>query len=112
MLSCPGNPIFQTIKEHFEGIQTALVNEIKEMKDVFDQMEAEVDQHVVDKKCNETERKNLLIENEKLIAECLSKDVFYIAIDYVLTLSRFSDMPDAYLVAQKRIAKLKAENSN
>nr|GEX03478.1 hypothetical protein [Tanacetum cinerariifolium] len=47
------------------------------MKEVFDQMEAEVDQHVVDKKCDEIERKNLLIENENLIVECLSKDVFY-----------------------------------
>ncbi|GJS40321.1 hypothetical protein Tco_0565364 [Tanacetum coccineum] len=67
-------PFFKTIKEHFEGIQKALVNEIKEMKEVFDKMEAEVDQHAVDKKCDEIERKNILIENENLIAECLSKD--------------------------------------
>ncbi|GJU28422.1 retrovirus-related pol polyprotein from transposon TNT 1-94 [Tanacetum coccineum] len=105
-------PFFKTIKEHFEGIQKALINEIKEMKEVFDQMEAEVDQHAVDKKCDEIERKNLLIENENLIAECLSKDVFYTATDSVLTVSRFSDMHDAYTVAQKRIAELEAENSN
>ncbi|GKE27287.1 hypothetical protein Tco_1442671, partial [Tanacetum coccineum] len=30
----------------------------------------------------------------------------------VLTVSRFSDMPDAYTVVQKRIAELEAENSN
>ncbi|GKC32702.1 retrovirus-related pol polyprotein from transposon TNT 1-94 [Tanacetum coccineum] len=92
---------FKTIKEHFDGIQKALVNEIKEMKEVFDQMEAEVDQHAVDKKCDEIERKNLLIENENLIAECLSKDIYYIATDYVLNVSRFSYMHDAYTVAQK-----------
>ncbi|GJY26077.1 retrovirus-related pol polyprotein from transposon TNT 1-94 [Tanacetum coccineum] len=92
--------------------ERALVNEIKEMKEVFDQMAAEVDQHAVDKKCDEIEMKNLLIKNENLIAECLSKDVFYTATDYVLTVSRFSDMHDAYTVAQKRIAKLEAENSN
>ncbi|GJT55837.1 integrase, catalytic region, zinc finger, CCHC-type containing protein [Tanacetum coccineum] len=39
---------FKTIKEQFEGIQKALVNKIKEMKEVFDQMEVEVDQHAVD----------------------------------------------------------------
>ncbi|GKC41985.1 integrase, catalytic region, zinc finger, CCHC-type containing protein [Tanacetum coccineum] len=105
-------PFFKTIKEHFEGIQKALINEIKEMKEVFDQMEAEVDQNAVDKKRNEIERKNLLIENENLIAECLSKDVFYTATDSVLTVSRFSDMHDAYTVAQKCIAELKAKNSN
>ncbi|GJW43470.1 hypothetical protein Tco_0072269 [Tanacetum coccineum] len=105
-------PFLKTIKEHFVGIQKALINEIKEMKEVFDQMEAEVDQHAVDKKYDEIERKNLLIENENLIAEYLYKDVFYTATDSVLPVSRFSDMHDAYIVVQKRIAKLEAENSN
>ncbi|GJX59083.1 hypothetical protein Tco_0290473 [Tanacetum coccineum] len=73
------------------------------MKEVFDQIEAEVDQNAVDKKCDEIERKNILIENENLTAECLSKDVFYTATDYVLTVSRFSDMHDAYTAAQKRL---------
>ncbi|GKC04959.1 hypothetical protein Tco_0996569 [Tanacetum coccineum] len=102
---------FKTIKDHFEGIQKALVNEIKEMKEVFDQMEAEVGQHAIDKKCEEIEWKNL-IKNENLIADCLSKDVFYNATNSVLTVSRFSDMHDAYTVAQKRIVKLEAETSN
>ncbi|GKB81310.1 hypothetical protein Tco_0948205 [Tanacetum coccineum] len=52
------------IKEHFEGIQKALVKEVKEMKEIFEQMESEVEQNVVDKQCAEIERKNLLIENE------------------------------------------------
>ncbi|GJS31511.1 hypothetical protein Tco_0492131 [Tanacetum coccineum] len=89
-------------KSQVQGIQKAFINEIKEMKEVFDQMEAEVDQNAVDKKCDEIERKNLLIENENLIAECLSKDVFYTAPDYVLTVSRFFDMHDAYTAAQKQ----------
>ncbi|GJW04026.1 retrovirus-related pol polyprotein from transposon TNT 1-94 [Tanacetum coccineum] len=103
---------FKTIKDHFEGIQKALVNKIKEIKEVFDQSEAEVDQHDVDKKCDEIERKFFLIENENLIAACLSKDVFYTATYFVLTVSRFSDMHDAYTAAQKRIAELEAKNSN
>ncbi|GJR51710.1 hypothetical protein Tco_1402231 [Tanacetum coccineum] len=82
------------------------------MKEVFDQMEAEVDQHAVDKKCDEIERKTLFLENENLIAECMSKDVFYTTTNYVLTISRFSDMHDAYIAAQKRIAKLEAGNSS
>ncbi|GJS95432.1 hypothetical protein Tco_0802400 [Tanacetum coccineum] len=92
--------------------ERALINEIKEMKEVFDQIEAEVDQNAVDKKCDEIERKNILIENENLTAECLSKDVFYTATDYVLTVSRFSDMHDSYTAAQKRIAELEAKNFN
>nr|GFB35097.1 retrovirus-related Pol polyprotein from transposon TNT 1-94 [Tanacetum cinerariifolium] len=59
----------------FEGIQTALIKEVKEIKEIFEQMEAEVDQNAGDKKCAEIERKNLLIENENLIADCLSNEL-------------------------------------
>ncbi|GJZ35333.1 hypothetical protein Tco_0581150 [Tanacetum coccineum] len=82
------------------------------MKEVFEQMEAEVDQNIVDKKCDEIERKNLIIENENMIVDCLSKEVFYTTTNFMLIVSRFSDMHDAYTVEQKRIAKLEAENSN
>nr|GEZ49414.1 hypothetical protein [Tanacetum cinerariifolium] len=61
-------PFFQTLKENFEGIQKALTKEIKEMKDVFEELEAEVAQNVVDRKHDEIERKNLLITNDNLIA--------------------------------------------
>ncbi|GJR64915.1 hypothetical protein Tco_0010980 [Tanacetum coccineum] len=56
-------PFFKTLKEHFEGIQKALTKEIKEMKDIFEELEAEVDQNGVDRKHDEIERKNLLIAN-------------------------------------------------
>nr|GFA83605.1 hypothetical protein [Tanacetum cinerariifolium] len=35
-------PFFKTIKDNFEGIQKALTKEVKEMKDVFEELEAEV----------------------------------------------------------------------
>ncbi|GKC39483.1 retrovirus-related pol polyprotein from transposon TNT 1-94, partial [Tanacetum coccineum] len=75
-------------------------------------MEAEVDQHAIDKKCDEIERKNILIENEYLIANCLSKDVFYTATAYVLTVPRFFDLHEAFNAAQKSIAELESKNSN
>ncbi|GJY15293.1 hypothetical protein Tco_0385715, partial [Tanacetum coccineum] len=53
----------------------ALTKEIKEMKDIFKELEAEVDQNVVNRKHDEIERKNLLIANDNLIADCLSKEV-------------------------------------
>nr|GEZ79382.1 hypothetical protein [Tanacetum cinerariifolium] len=68
-------------QEHFEGIQKALTKEIKEMKDVFKELEAEVTQNVVDRKHDEIERKNQLIANDNLIAECLSKEVFFVAMN-------------------------------
>nr|GEV71559.1 retrovirus-related Pol polyprotein from transposon TNT 1-94 [Tanacetum cinerariifolium] len=63
-------------------------------------------------KHDEIEQKNLLIANDNLIADCLSKDVFYTTTGYMLTVSRFSDMHEAFNASQKRIAKLEYENSN
>ncbi|GJT53828.1 hypothetical protein Tco_0988882 [Tanacetum coccineum] len=105
-------PFFNLLKEHFDSVQKSLVTEVRAMKAVFENMEAEVDQNAVDKKCGEIERRNLLIMNENLIAECLSKDVFYTATDSVLNVSRFSDMHDALTIAQNRIADLESENFN
>nr|GEU66120.1 retrovirus-related Pol polyprotein from transposon TNT 1-94 [Tanacetum cinerariifolium] len=56
------------------GIQKFLIKEVKEIKEIFKELEVEVDQNVVDKKCDEIERKNLLIANENLIVDCLSKE--------------------------------------
>nr|GEV20083.1 hypothetical protein [Tanacetum cinerariifolium] len=105
-------PFFKTLKDHFEGIQKALTKEIKEMKEVFEELEVEVDQNVVHRKHDEVAWKNLLIANDNLIADCLSKDVFYTATDSVLIVSRFSNVHEALNAAQKRIAELESKNSN
>ncbi|GJW10732.1 retrovirus-related pol polyprotein from transposon TNT 1-94 [Tanacetum coccineum] len=95
----------------FEGIQKALTKEIKEMKEIFEELEAEVDQNVMNRKYDEIERKNLLIANDNLIADCLSKEVFYVATNFELTVSRFTKMHDAHTVVQARCLELKEELS-
>ncbi|GJT98674.1 hypothetical protein Tco_1094192 [Tanacetum coccineum] len=85
-------PFFKTLKEHFEGIQKALTKEVKEMKEIFEELEAEVDQHVVDREHDEIEQKNLLISNDNLIAHCLFKDVFHVATNSELNVSSFTTM--------------------
>ncbi|GJX52649.1 hypothetical protein Tco_0281018 [Tanacetum coccineum] len=102
---------FKTLKGHFEGIQKAPTKEIKEMKEVFEELEAKVDQNVVNRKYDEIEWKNLLISNDNLIAYYLSKEVFYIAINSELTVSRFTAMHDAYTVVQARCLELEAKLS-
>ncbi|GJR97372.1 integrase, catalytic region, zinc finger, CCHC-type containing protein [Tanacetum coccineum] len=66
-----------------------LVIEVRAMKAVFENMETEVDQNVVDKKY-----------------------VFYTATGSVLNVSRFFDMHDAFTIAPKRITDLESENFN
>ncbi|GJX88868.1 hypothetical protein Tco_0340882 [Tanacetum coccineum] len=102
-------PFFKTLKEHFEGIQKALTKEIKEMKDIFEELEAEVDQNVVNRKHDEIERKNLLIANDNLIVDCLSKEVFYIATNSELTVSRVTEMHEAHTIVQTRCLELEVK---
>nr|GEU32346.1 retrovirus-related Pol polyprotein from transposon TNT 1-94 [Tanacetum cinerariifolium] len=45
-------PFFKTLKDHFEGIQKALTKEIKEMKEIFKELETKVDEHVVQSRNN------------------------------------------------------------
>ncbi|GJY21258.1 hypothetical protein Tco_0393824 [Tanacetum coccineum] len=84
---------------------------IKEMKDVFEQMEKEVEQNDVDMRCAEIERKNLLIDNENLIAACISTDVLSCVMSDVHTISQFLKLNDAFVVEQARVVQLEAEIS-
>ncbi|GKA41936.1 hypothetical protein Tco_0734596 [Tanacetum coccineum] len=50
-------------------------SKIREFEQIFDELEAEYEQRVLDNKNLTIEKKNLLIKNDCLIAECLEKDI-------------------------------------
>nr|GEU32625.1 retrovirus-related Pol polyprotein from transposon TNT 1-94 [Tanacetum cinerariifolium] len=81
------------------------------MKTIFDELEAKVDQNVMNKMCDEIKWKNLLIANDTLIANYLSKEVFYIATKSDLNVSRFSKMHEAHTVVQACCLELEIELS-
>ncbi|GKB15718.1 hypothetical protein Tco_0849641 [Tanacetum coccineum] len=70
-----------------------------------------VEQNAVDKQCADIERKNLLIQNENLIANWLSNEVLSGVMNVGNNVSRFSEMHDAYTVEQARYLELEAELS-
>ncbi|GJR80773.1 retrovirus-related pol polyprotein from transposon TNT 1-94 [Tanacetum coccineum] len=82
------------------------------MSDAFDELEAELDQSIVDRKHDEIEQKNLLIEHDNIIADGLSKEVFYVASNSELNVSRFTEMQKAHNVVKARCLELEAELSN
>ncbi|GJZ83744.1 hypothetical protein Tco_0648917 [Tanacetum coccineum] len=82
------------------------------MKEIFEELEAKVDQHVVDRKHEEIEQKNLLIANDNLIADCLFKDVFHVATNFELNVSSFTEMHDAHTSLKARCLELEVELSN
>ncbi|GJU26345.1 retrovirus-related pol polyprotein from transposon TNT 1-94 [Tanacetum coccineum] len=92
--------------------ERALTKEVKEMSDAFDELEAELDQSIVDRKHDAIERKNLLLEHDNIIADCLLKEVFYVASNSELNASRFTEMQKAHNVVKARCLELEAELSN
>ncbi|GJV97544.1 retrovirus-related pol polyprotein from transposon TNT 1-94 [Tanacetum coccineum] len=56
-------------------IEDNLFKEVSEYMKIFDELDKEYDQCVIDKKSLEIENKNLLIQNECLLAESVSKDI-------------------------------------
>nr|GEX51973.1 exportin-2 [Tanacetum cinerariifolium] len=105
-------PFFKTLKDNFEGIQKALTKEVKEIKDVFEELEAEVTQYDVDRKRDGIELKNLLIANDNLIAECLSQEVFCVATNSELNVAQFIEMYVANTTVEARCLALEAELAN
>nr|GEY89842.1 hypothetical protein [Tanacetum cinerariifolium] len=90
-------------------IHKALTKELKEMKDVFEELEAEVAQCAVERKHDAIDLKTLLIANDKLIAECLSKEVFSVATKSELNVARFAEMYVANTSVEARCLALEAE---
>ncbi|GJT01721.1 retrovirus-related pol polyprotein from transposon TNT 1-94 [Tanacetum coccineum] len=56
-------------------LEEDLLNEITEVQTDFDQMEASVQQFSVDKKCLEIAKKEILLENDRLLQKIMSQDV-------------------------------------
>ncbi|GKC09235.1 hypothetical protein Tco_1000845, partial [Tanacetum coccineum] len=68
--------------------------------------------YLTEDKHDEIERKNLLIEHDNIIADGLSKEVFYVASNSELNVSRFTEMQKAHNVVKARCLELEAELSN
>nr|GFC21286.1 hypothetical protein [Tanacetum cinerariifolium] len=81
------------------------------MKQIFQELEGEVDQNAMNRKSDGIERKNLLIANDNLIADYLSKELFYIAKKFELTVSRFTEMHEAHTIVQARCLEVEAKLS-
>nr|GEV89317.1 retrovirus-related Pol polyprotein from transposon TNT 1-94 [Tanacetum cinerariifolium] len=65
-------PFFKTIKENFEGIQKALTKEVKEMKDVFKELESEVLSVATKSELNVARFAEMYVANTFVEALCLA----------------------------------------
>ncbi|GKD35911.1 hypothetical protein Tco_1251420 [Tanacetum coccineum] len=68
-------PFSKNLKETFNLFENGFIAKVKEMKDIFKQMKDEVDQCSVAKKCFKIEKKQLLINNDRLLEENIASDM-------------------------------------
>ncbi|GKF06362.1 hypothetical protein Tco_0037030, partial [Tanacetum coccineum] len=65
----------KSLKDIFNVFDRDLLNEIMEVQTAFDQMDATVQQSSVDKQCLKIAKKELLLENDRLLQQIMSQDV-------------------------------------
>ncbi|GKA53348.1 retrovirus-related pol polyprotein from transposon TNT 1-94 [Tanacetum coccineum] len=68
-------PFYDHFKKHIHAANDTFFKEVREFEQIFDELEAEYEQCVLANKNLTIEKKNLLIKNDCLIAECLEKDI-------------------------------------
>ncbi|GJV18885.1 uncharacterized mitochondrial protein-like protein [Tanacetum coccineum] len=68
-------PFLKSLKDIFNVFNKDLLNEIMEVQTIFDQMEAVVQQSSVDEQCLEIAKKELLLENDRILQQIMSQDV-------------------------------------
>ncbi|GJU04219.1 hypothetical protein Tco_1114557 [Tanacetum coccineum] len=64
-------PFYDHFKKHIQAANDIFFKEVKEYEQIFDELEAEYEQCVLDNKNLTIEKKNLLIEMTGIIADCL-----------------------------------------
>ncbi|GJR97006.1 hypothetical protein Tco_0269180 [Tanacetum coccineum] len=74
-------PFLETLKDIFNVFDKDLLNEVTEVQTVFNQMEAAVQQYHVDKQCFKIQKKQFLIENDRLLDQIISQDIVNIVVN-------------------------------
>ncbi|GJS08072.1 integrase, catalytic region, zinc finger, CCHC-type containing protein [Tanacetum coccineum] len=68
-------PFLKSLKDIFNVFDRDLLNEIMEVQTVFDQMDVAVQQSPVDKQCLKIAKKELILENDRILQQIMSQDV-------------------------------------
>ncbi|GJU06336.1 hypothetical protein Tco_1122766 [Tanacetum coccineum] len=80
-------PFVKTLKDIFNVFAKDLLNEVTEVQTVFNQMEAAVQQYFVDKECSEIQKKQFLIENDRLFDQIISQYIMNIVVNSLLDIN-------------------------
>ncbi|GJZ24569.1 hypothetical protein Tco_0562028 [Tanacetum coccineum] len=98
-------PFIKVLKDIFNAFDKTLLDEITKVQNVFNQMEAAVDQCSVDKKDLEIQINQLRIDNDKLLNQIMSQEILHIAVNSVDIL----DMPKSCVDECNKCLELETE---
>ena len=76
------------------------------MRTIFKDMEKEVELNVIELRKRDIDKKNVLILNDNLIANCIAQNVFYTATDSMINASHFIGLSKTLHDAQNRVVEL------
>ncbi|GJV00167.1 retrovirus-related pol polyprotein from transposon TNT 1-94 [Tanacetum coccineum] len=74
-------PFLKTLKDIFNVFDKDILNEVTEVQTGFNQMEAVVQRYHVDKQCFEIQKKQFLIENNRILDQIISQDIVNIVVN-------------------------------
>ncbi|GJU64674.1 hypothetical protein Tco_1246509 [Tanacetum coccineum] len=100
---------YEKLKTHVKGIEDNLFKEVSEYMKIFDELDKEYEQCVIDKKSLEIEKKNLLIQNECLLAESVSKDIYSVVLTSNIVVPMSVEPRSNYIEEHSRNLELEAE---
>nr|GEY54418.1 hypothetical protein [Tanacetum cinerariifolium] len=83
-------PFVKTLREYFQLFDKGLTKEINNLKEVFNQMETEVNKCSVKRKYIKIEKKELFIENDHLLKNIICQEVMYTAMHSYGDLVKYS----------------------
>nr|GFB09337.1 hypothetical protein [Tanacetum cinerariifolium] len=107
-------PFFNNIKQLFQLLDHNIYMEVTEFERIFDELDSEYEQTVLTNKNLQIEKKNLLIKNECLNSDSISKDICSIVLASVNIVPPISDCMCAELRTScdreyNRVFELEAE---
>ncbi|GKF12137.1 hypothetical protein Tco_0050063, partial [Tanacetum coccineum] len=93
-------------------IEDNLFKEVSKYMKIFDELDKEYDQCVIDKKSLEIENKNLQIQNECLLAKSVSKDICSVMLTFNIVVPMIVEPRSNCVEEHSRNLELEAETLN
>ncbi|GJW64369.1 integrase, catalytic region, zinc finger, CCHC-type containing protein [Tanacetum coccineum] len=101
-------PFLKSLKDIFNVLDKDLLNEIMEVHTVFNQIDV-VQQFLDDKQCLEIAKKELLLENDRLLQQIMSQDVLLTVMNSLSLIGEYVNMDRKRIESCDKCFNLEAE---